>query len=73
MRIDPIPRHEEMEGLTPSREEALDQEGENQLQGSEARHQVWGDQLEGLVEGCEGQQTREGQDLLIINTAHYLT
>ena len=49
------------EGRTDSREKTLDQEGENQLEGPEARHQVGGDQLEGLGEGCEGQQTRERQ------------
>ena len=48
-------------GRTDPSEEALHQEGEDQLQGPEAGHQVGGDQLEGLGDGGEGQETRESQ------------
>ena len=49
------------EGRNDPGEEALRQEGQHQLQGPEAGHQVGGDQLEGLGQGGEGQQTRDSQ------------
>ena len=49
------------QGRADPGEDALDEEGENQLRGPEAGHQVGGDQLEGLGEGGEGQQARESQ------------